>query len=252
MKVKFVNADEMKKEMRVAGWMASVSTDTEADQMKIAEHCAKSGHGTPFRATRFVFEVSEVSRVLSHELVRHEIGLAKVQRSQRYVKEDGFKYVTPKGIMDIRVLVSVPIIDVDGVETFKAETWLNFDQFQDIVKQMYNGYTEQGAKAEDARYALTNATFTKLHLSFDLEALQQFCYRRCCTRAQWEIRELADVLKYFVVQELPVLEPLLGAPCQIHGYCPEVKGCGRAPSKQKMKEMYELAVKSLEKAEKVE
>ena len=222
MKVRFVNADEMKKEMRVAGWMASVSTDTEADQLKIAEHCAKSGHGTPFRATRFVFEVSEVSRVLSHELVRHEIGLAKVQRSQRYVKEDGFTFTTPKS--------------TDG-KTFKVimgdeQVEMTFSDMVAYTQDFYDAMIEAGIKQEDARYILPNATHTKLHLSFDLEALQQFCYRRCCTRAQWEIRELANTIKILVLQELPVLEPLLGAPCQIHGYCPEAKGCGRAPSKE--------------------
>lgn len=243
MKVRLVNADEMKKEMRVAGWMASVSTDTEADQMKIAEHCAKSGHGTPFRATRFVFEVSEVSRVLSHELVRHEIGLAKVQRSQRYVKEDGFTYTTPDSLKGKTIQIQIPNTDPPYQQ-------MSFEDVQSLLEQFYTGALEQGVKAEDARYILSNATHTKLHLSFDLEALQQFCYRRCCTRAQWEIRELAEIIKKLILQELPVLEPLLGAPCQIHGYCPEVKGCGRAPSKQKMKEMYELAVKSLEKVEK--
>ena len=235
MKVRLVNASELKNEMRVAGFMASVSYDSKGDQMKIAEHCAKSGHGTPFRASRFIFEVSEVSRVLSHELVRHEIGLAKVQRSQRYVNEDGFKYTTPNSLNGVKVYVD------------ELRTEITFEDLQSIVEQFYNGAVAQGVRNEDARYALTNATHTKLHLSFDLEALEQFCYRRCCTRAQWEIRELANAIKQLVVQELPVLEPLLGAPCHVHGYCPEANGCGIAPSKEEFIALYKVGKAENEK-----
>lgn len=237
MKVKLINAGELKNEMRIAGFMASVSYDSKGDAMKIAEHCIKSGHGTPTRPMRFLFEISEVSRAFSHEFVRHEVGVAKVQRSQRYVNEDGFGYVTPKSLKDKDFGVSVRGICFD----------IDFDDLQSIVEQFYNGAMEQGIKAEDARYALTNATHTKLHVSFDFEGLQQFCYRRCCTRAQWEIREVAEAIRLAVLQELPFLEPHLGAPCHIHGYCPEVKGCGRAPSKTEFLWTYKVGENYLKK-----
>lgn len=237
-KVIFVNKDEIANELAIAGWMASVSYDSKTAFDKIAKHCINAGHGTPTRPTRFMFEISEVSRAFSHEFVRHEIGVAKVQRSQRYVNEDGFGYVTPKGIMDIRVLVNIPIFDAGGFQTGTVETWLTFDDFQDIVKQMYTGYVRQGCKAEDARYTLTNATFTKIHVSFDWEGLMQFCYRRCCTRAQWEIREVVFKIIALIREAFPFLADKLGAHCDIHGYCPELpKGCGKAPSKTRLMEL---------------
>jgi thymidylate synthase ThyX len=132
--------------------MASVSTDSDSDYEKIAKFCLDSHHHTPTRATRFIFEISEVSRAFSHEFVRHEIGLGKVQRSQRYVNEDGFQYVTPAGIASVLVPIQVPIFDVNGNFEKNVMTWLDFDEYQKIAQQMYKRYVEEGIKAEDARY----------------------------------------------------------------------------------------------------
>jgi thymidylate synthase (FAD) len=233
-KVVLINKHEIEKELEIAGWMASVSTDSEADYTKITKHCINSNHGTPTRAMRFMFEISEVSRAFSHEFVRHEIGVGKVQRSQRYVSEDGFKFVTPRGIAKLLVPVTIPLYDSSGSKYGKGEviTYLGFDEFQDIVKQMYNGYVSQGAKPEDARYVLTNATFTKLHVCFDWEGLENFCFRRMCNRAQWEIRDVANQCRDEVMSINTFLGNKLGAPCDKYVYCPEVKGCGIAPTKE--------------------
>jgi thymidylate synthase ThyX len=177
----------------------------------------------------------------SHEFVRHEIGVGKVQRSQRYVDEDGFRYVTPKGLMDILVQVHIPInYYEDGIVSTGGEvtTWLSFYEFQQIIEQMYNGFVKYGVKNEDARYVLSNATFTKLHVAFDWEGLKQFCYRRLCNRAQWEIREVAEEIKRQVTEAYPFLGEKLGCHCDIHGYCPEAKGCGKAPNKDEFLECY--------------
>lgn len=252
MKVVWINKDDVDVEMDIAGWMASVSYDSTTSHEKIAKHCISAGHGTPTRPMRFIFEINEVSRAFSHEFVRHEIGVAKVQRSQRYVNEDGFGYVTPKGIMDIAILVKIPLNEIgrDGKIIYSGkiiETWLTFDDFQSIVEQMYNGFIINGAKAEDARYALTNAIFTKIHVSFDFEGLQQFLYRRCCTRAQWEIREVANEIRNQVVSALPFLDDKLGAHCKLYGYCPELpKGCGIAPNRKEFFRAYELGSKVIQ------
>lgn len=246
-KVILLNKAEIQKEIELAGWMASVSYDGKTAHDIVAKHCINSNHGTPTRAMRFIFEISEVSRAFSHEFVRHELGVAKVQRSQRYVNEDGFQYVTPKGIMDIRVLVKVPIMEMhfvtgEYIHTGDVETWLTFDQFQDLVKQMYTGFINAGAKPEDARYVLSNATFTKLHVVFDWEGLDNFCFRRCCTRAQWEIRDVAYQAKAEVNSVNEFLASKLGAPCDKYLFCTEGKSCGKAPNKEDFKKYFDLGV----------
>jgi len=238
-KIVLINKNEIEKELKLAGWHASVSYDSKNfNETVVAKHCIEAGHGTTTRGMRFIFEISEVSRAFSHEFVRHELGVYKVQRSQRYVNEDGFKYVTPDALVDIRVLAKIPLVTFDPVSnnyTYEdtIETWLSYHDFQDIVKQMYTGFVKAGAKPEDARYALTNATFTKIHVIMNWEGLDQFCYRRCCTRAQWEIRDVAFQAKAEVTSVSEFLGNKLGAHCLKHGYCPELpKGCGIAPNKK--------------------
>src|ERR1700674_1420638 len=68
---------------------------------KIREFIAerlKTGHASPLEQVVFWFGISGVSRSLSHQFVRHRIGISFEQQSQRYVKykEDRLDYVTPK------------------------------------------------------------------------------------------------------------------------------------------------------------
>src|SRR5512142_47124 len=58
----------------------------------------KTGHASPLEQVVFWFGISGVSRSLSHQFVRHRIGISFEQQSQRYVKyrEDRLDYVTPK------------------------------------------------------------------------------------------------------------------------------------------------------------
>jgi thymidylate synthase (FAD) len=243
-KVVLINRDEIENELRLAGWVAKVSSDRDdVDDLKVAKHCINSNHGTPTRGMRFVFEISEVSRAFSHEFVRHELGLGKVQRSQRYVKEDGFKYVTPQALIDVRVLCKIPIVKYSRTsrkfeEDGFVETWLTFDDFQNIVEQVYTGFINQGIRPEDARYALTNATFTKIRVVMNWEGLENFCYRRLCNRAQWEIRDVAHKIKYAVSEVNPFLGDKLQPHCGKYGFCPELpKGCGKAPNKARIEEL---------------
>jgi thymidylate synthase (FAD) len=238
MQVRLVNKDDIQKELELAGWIAKVSTaaSDKVSEEKVAKHCINSGHGTPTRSMRFVFEITGVSRVLSHEFVRHEIGLAKCQRSQRYVKEDGFAYTVPASIRGI----DVPIQFEDGEIDLRVS--LSFYDIQSIIKQWYTGALKfDGVKPEDARYVLTNATHTQLRVSFDWEALVNFCHKRCCKRAQWEIRECANLIAEEVNKVNEFLGEKLVPLCIERGYCVEENSCGMMPKKEEVLGVYKAA-----------
>ena len=59
------------------------------------------GHESPIEHVSFTFGVEGVSRVLTHQLVRHRIGCSYSQQSQRYVKLDQFEYIIPPQIAAI-------------------------------------------------------------------------------------------------------------------------------------------------------
>ena len=67
-------------------------------------------------------------------------------------------------------------------------------------------------------------------------SLLNFFRHRCCTRAQWEIRDVADQMLKLVNEVAPELFKKAGPPC-VAGPCPEGKmSCGKA---KEMKKIYE-------------
>lgn len=81
---------------------------------------------------------------------------------------------------------------------------------------------------EDARFILLNAMETSLLKTMDRRALHHFFGLRCCNRALWEIRAVADG----VLSAVKAIEPDLfrgaGLYCLQLGCCPEGRfTCGR-------------------------
>ena len=81
---------------------------------------------------------------------------------------------------------------------------------------------------EDARFVLPNACTTKMMVSMNARTLMNFFAHRCCNRAQWEIREVAEQMLRLVIEVAPVLFANAGPPC-LNGSCPEGRmSCGKA------------------------
>ena len=81
---------------------------------------------------------------------------------------------------------------------------------------------------EDARFVLPNACTTKIMMTMNARSLHNFFRHRCCNRAQWEIRELAEEMYKLCVKAAPHLFKHAGPPCA-SGACPEGKmSCGKA------------------------
>ena len=61
-------------------------TRVRQDQVKYIQNLIDSGHGSVFEHATVNFILQNVSRVFTHELVRHRVGTAFSQESQRYVR----------------------------------------------------------------------------------------------------------------------------------------------------------------------
>ena len=76
---------------------------------------------------------------------------------------------------------------------------------------------------------MPNATETQLVCTLNARSLFNFFRLRCCQRAQWEIRDLACLMRDEVRQVAPVLFALAGPSCETEGICWEGDfSCGRA------------------------
>ena len=183
-----------------------------------------SGHTSILAHASATFLISGVSRALSHQLVRHRIA-SYTQQSQRYVDLSEASYVVPKTIKDTE--------DISVYSLYKSGIENSFYIYSELVKKLVQaGYTEQQAR-EDARDVLPNACTTQLVMTMNYRELGDFLGKRLCTRAQWEIRELAQ--KIFGIMEASKNDSIIfnrktgvykGPKCLNKGYCDEAKSCG--------------------------
>lgn len=176
-------------------------------------HVMEMGHHSVIEHAYFTFAISGISRACSHELVRHRIA-SYSQQSQRYVRLGGFEFVR------------VPKIDVHP--ELKAE----YEKTMASLAATYQKFLDAGIPPEDARYVLPNATKTNLVMSMDARSLMNFFTLRCCSRAQWEIREMANMMLEEVRKVAPIIFENAGARCDSQGHCLEgARSCGRSLQK---------------------
>ena len=195
---------------------------------------------TDEKAAAFVEMLSEIG----HESpIEHAIASFSV-KSQRYVREGSFGYVTP------------PEIAADPeakrlYDEIMAEDQKKYDQIAAILKEkhiktfMAEGKDEKTAtrlaekKAiEDARFVLPNSCETQMIVTMNARSLKNFFKIRCCNRAQWEIRDVAVQMLALVSAVAPELFKNSGPAC-LGGACSEGKmSCGKAAEvREKFKEL---------------
>jgi thymidylate synthase (FAD) len=188
------------------------SMDRETAERRLAK-VLSLGHHSVMEHASYTFSLEGVSRVLTHQLVRHRMA-SYSQQSQRYVSLDDADYVIPHTIS----------------EDERARK--RFEELMDRIWEAYSDLSEE-VPVEDARYVLPNACTTNITVTMNARELWHFFSLRCCNRAQWEIREVADHMLAEVKRVCPVIFRDAGPPC-VRGKCPEGSmSCGR-PRKEEL------------------
>ncbi|MCL1811762.1 MAG: FAD-dependent thymidylate synthase, partial [Methanomassiliicoccaceae archaeon] len=136
------------------------------------------------------------------------------QQSQRYVSLKEPTYVIP--------------------ETIRADP-ASLALYEKMMEEIWEAYGKlsETIPAEDARYLLPNGCTTNITITMNARELHHFFSLRCCERAQWEIRELAERMLALCKEVSPAIFGTAGPPCT-RGPCPEGKlSCGhpRRPNK---------------------
>lgn len=180
-----------------------------SDIRKFLEKILTLGHLSVLEHASFTFGIEGVSRVTTHQLVRHRVASFS-QQSQRYVShKEMFQVVIP------------PSISADPMMEEKFSALLR------ELHRLYGEMVESGIPAEDARYVLPNATETKILATMNVRELLHFFRLRCCERAQWEIRAMAVEMLKLAKSVAPILFEGAGPGC-LSGPCPEGEmTCGR-------------------------
>ncbi|MCH5186438.1 MAG: FAD-dependent thymidylate synthase [Oscillospiraceae bacterium] len=196
------------------------------------------GHESPFEHISFTFGAEGVSRALLAQITRHRIASYSV-KSQRYVSEAGFEYITPYEIAGIPEAEEIfeEAVEKAGEYYRRLSEILQKRHYDELIAA---GVDEKKAARdaekraiEDARFVLPNACETKMVFTMNARSLFNFFSHRCCNRAQWEIRFLADEMLRLVKEVAPSVFKTAGPPC-IRESCPEGRmSCGKAAEMRK-------------------
>lgn len=194
------------------------------DAAEFIDRLMSLGHESPIEHVTFTFGIEGISRATSHQLVRHRIA-SYSQKSQRYVNEAQFEYVTPEAIEEDPVTEAV----YDETMMFIQE---RYDAIREVLISRYvkRGMDKKDAEKkanEDARMVLPNACCTSIIVTMNVRSLFNFFKHRCCNRAQWEIREMADEMYKLCYAVAPNIFKYAGPGC-VTGRCTEGKmSCGK-------------------------
>ena len=134
----------------------------------------------------YMFEIEDVSRVTTHQLVRHRMA-SYDQESQRFSAATREGSVTPPSIKSNKAAMDA------------------YDQGMKAVYEAYEKMVAAGVPKEDARYVLPNAIKTKILMTLSGRALMHLVWQRTALQAQWEIRELSNELLRCAKEATPEL-----------------------------------------------
>jgi thymidylate synthase (FAD) len=144
----------------------------------------REGHESIIEHASLTFEISGISRVCSHQLVRHRIA-SYSQESQRFVDLSDPELVVPPSVAQ------------------NSEAMGIWNDLTGRMREAYRDLRELGVKKEDARFLLPNAAATRIVLTMNFRELLHFFRVRCDRAAQWEIRALAKEMLKLAYQVAP-------------------------------------------------
>ncbi|MBY9008016.1 MAG: FAD-dependent thymidylate synthase [Candidatus Lokiarchaeota archaeon] len=189
MKIVLLNlSHNSEKLIEIAGRTSYLSFDKQmpGSEKKFIRMIIKNGHESVLEHASATFWVYEISRVLSHQFVRHRF-CSITQQSQRYIDEKNFKYIEPF-----------------SVSTNSEAHKIYVNLMKDIEKS-YQKLRDIGIKKEDTRYILPNSTTTQMVITANLREWRHIIKIRGEKAAQWEIRKLViEILKIFK-NEIPIV-----------------------------------------------
>lgn len=165
---------------------------------KFVKGLLKIGHLGVLEHITFTFHISEISRCLTHQLVRHRLA-SYLQMSNRHTKPNSKDYVEPPLIKNTGKKTPE---EASGKETVLYDTYTvalasAYDMYERLIKH--------GLPIEDARYILPPAFYTHISVTMNARTLRHFFELRCDKSAQWEIRHLAKEMLRICCEKYPII-----------------------------------------------
>lgn len=182
--------------------------------LKTVRGCIARKHSSVMTHTNFTFTVSGVSRVLTHQVMRHHTGVTFDQQSARYVTFSGSdEWVLPQGLSDLYKYgqyewlelthPNCPVIDPNN-EKLAERVYRHLEE----SKALYKDLMASDMHKEDARYILPHCMPTNFTMTINLTALFHIYNLRAKHTTGKSQKEIADFME-LVVAEVIKSEPWL-------------------------------------------
>ena len=184
--------------------------------------CIKSGHCRVEELPDVYLVIDGWSAKMMRELYTHIGGSpTRMQASTRYIDyEKGFDVITPPSIAN---------------NNEAMEVWC---KAMSDIKMAIGALKALGIPKEDYTNLLPLAYQSKMIWKVNLRTLINFMNMRLCSRAYWEIREFANMLKKALMEYSPeweiICKELFVPKWDAVGYCTEAKCCGRRKTKSEV------------------
>lgn len=181
------------------GLNANVSR-VRSDSHEYLGNILKSGHGSVLEHANFSFVLHNVSRVLTHELVRHRAGVAISQESMRFVRLTDLPFWFPKWALQDATLMREALFFLERCEEF--QTWMTtyFD-----LDNPARTFTEKKHKTSFMRRFAPGGHATGLLATINVRALRHIIFMRTALGAEEEIRIVCDQIARLAQEAIPML-----------------------------------------------
>ena len=120
------------------------------------------------------FMITNVSRVFTHQHVRHRIGISHAQISMRAVELSKLDIITPPKIAE----------NPEALDVY-LNTWAQ-------IRKTYTELRRLGIRAEDARFIAGAGVQSQIMTTATFRAWIHYLEERLYSGAQWEIRGVAE------------------------------------------------------------
>ena len=204
---------------RMSGVCVGADMTDDEKNYKRGWDCITSGHGRTFEFPDVYMELDGYSARVIREWYTHIGGApTRLQASTRYIDYKAFPFVVPQSVVDAGVL---------------AHTEYNGCMLR--IRDSIERLEKMGVPREDIAMLLPLGMTTRVVDKRNLRNLIDMSRQRLCNRAYWEFRvlfhDIMFALKRYSAEWSMLVDTQFMPKCDVTGYCPEKKSCGRRPKR---------------------
>lgn len=175
-------------------------TKIREDSEEYLGNILKSGHGSVLEHANFSFIFDDVSRVFTHEMVRHRAGVAVSQESMRFVRLTDIPFWFPEWAREDPELMDRSIDLLHEMEQHQLWMAEHFGLDEEGVD-----FSTKKHKTSFMRRFAPDGVATGMLCTINVRALRHIIYMRTALGAEEEIRLVFDEVARLALEQIPNL-----------------------------------------------